>query len=125
MDFLPQDLQHLIAEGYINIRRHPEAKGRVTPAAIAGLVATQAALLDQAASRVAAGGVLVYAVCTFTRAEGPDQVAGFLARHPEFALEAPPLPPALAAAVVEDGAVRTWPHRHDADGFFAARLRRR
>ncbi len=107
------------------IRRHPEAKVRVTPAAIAGLVATQAALLDQAAPRVAPGGALVYAVCTFTRAEGPAQLAAFLARHPDFVLEPPPLPAEVSAAVLDQGAVRTWPHRHDADGFFVARLRRR
>ena len=107
------------------IRRHPEAKGRVTPAMIAELVALQATLLDQAATRVAPGGVLVYAVCTFTRAEGPDQLAAFLAQHPDFALEAPPLAAAVAAAVLDGLVLRTWPHRHDADGFFAARLRRR
>jgi 16S rRNA (cytosine967-C5)-methyltransferase len=106
------------------VRRHPEAKARLTAAAVAGLAATQAALLDAAAARVAPGGALVYAVCTFTRAEGPDQLAGFLARHPGFALAAPPLPAAAAAAMLVDGALRTWPHRHDADGFFAARLRR-
>jgi len=107
------------------VRRHPEAKARVTAASVAGLAAAQAALLDQAAARVAPGGVLIYAVCTFTRAEGPDQLAAFVARHPAFTVEPPPLPAEVAAAVVEGGAVRTWPHRHDADGFFLARLRRR
>lgn len=107
------------------VRRHPEAKTRITAAAVAGLAAAQAALLDQAAARVAPGGVLIYAVCTFTRAEGPDQVAAFVGRHPAFAVEPPPLPAEVAGVVVEGGAVRTWPHRHDADGFFLARLRRR
>ncbi len=103
------------------LRRHPEAKARLTAADLAGLAVTQAALLDAAAARVAPGGALVYAVCTFTRAEGPEQLAGFVARHPEFAVE----PPAGAlAALAEGGALRTWPHRHGADGFFAVRLRR-
>ena len=106
------------------IRRHPEAKARITAASVAQLAVVQATLLDHAAARVAPGGVLVYAVCTFTRAEGPDQLAAFLGRHADFVLEAPPLPADIAAAVVEGGAVRTWPHRHDADGFFIARLRR-
>jgi hypothetical protein len=26
--------------------------------------------------------------------------------------------------VDEDGSLKTWPHRHGVDGFFAARLRR-
>ncbi len=102
------------------LRRHPEAKARVTAADVAALARTQAALLDAAAARVASGGVLVYAVCTFTRAEGADQLAAFLARHADFTVEAP----AGHAHVDETGAIRTWPHRDGADGFFAVRLRR-
>lgn len=102
------------------LRRHPEAKARITAADVAGLAKTQAALLDAAAARVASGGVLVYAVCTFTRAEGPDQLAGFLARHKDFTVEHP----AGTSHADASGAVRTWPHRDGADGFFAVRLRR-
>jgi 16S rRNA (cytosine967-C5)-methyltransferase len=102
------------------LRRHPEAKARVTAADVASLARTQAALLDAAAARVASGGVLIYAVCTFTRAEGADQLAAFLARNKDFTVEAP----AGHAHVDETGAIRTWPHRDGADGFFAVRLRR-
>jgi 16S rRNA (cytosine967-C5)-methyltransferase len=102
------------------LRRHPEAKARVTAADVAALAKTQATLLDAAAARVGSGGVLVYAVCTFTRAEGADQLAAFLARHKDFTVEAP----AGHAHVDETGAIRTWPHRDGADGFFAVRLRR-
>jgi 16S rRNA (cytosine967-C5)-methyltransferase len=72
------------------------------------------------------GGLLVYAVCTFDRRECEDVVAAFLRAHPRFAIE-----DAAAAggrvpwARLTDaaGAVRTWPHRDGADGFFAVRLR--
>lgn len=104
------------------IRRHPEAKARLSPRDVATLAATQATLLDAAAARVAPGGTLVYAVCTFTRAEGPAQLAAFLARHPDFTV-APP-PPALARFADASGALRTWPHRGGADGFFIVRLSR-
>jgi 16S rRNA (cytosine967-C5)-methyltransferase len=66
------------------LRRHPEAKWRLSSADVAELAALQARLLDACAARVAPGGVLVYAVCTFTEREGPRQVAAFLERHPEF-----------------------------------------
>jgi 16S rRNA C967 or C1407 C5-methylase (RsmB/RsmF family) len=50
-------------------------------------------------------------------------VARFLGRHPAFKLE-PPVDPVLHPFLDAQGLVRTLPHRHDADGFVAARLRR-
>lgn len=100
------------------LRRHPEGKWRRRPAEIRVLADLQARLLDAVAPRVRPGGVLVYSVCTFTREEGEGQARAFLARHPEYRVE-----PAEAFADA-DGFVRTWPHLHDFDGFFAVRLRR-
>lgn len=121
------------------LRRHPEAKARLVAADIERMAALQRALLEAVAPRVKPGGLLVYSVCTFTREEGPAQLEAFLGRHPEFTGEAPPGPgsdPAGAPAGVDwqalaspdaaaPGVIRTWPHRHGADGFFLARLRRR
>jgi 16S rRNA (cytosine967-C5)-methyltransferase len=90
------------------LRRHPEAKWRRTPGDVAALAALQARLLDALAPRVRPGGLLVYSVCTFTDEEGPGQLARFVAAHPDFRADGEPL--------------RTWPHRDDADGFFAVRL---
>jgi 16S rRNA (cytosine967-C5)-methyltransferase len=105
------------------LRRHPEAKWRGGDAS-AELLELQRALLDAVAWRVAPGGRLVYSVCTFTDEEGPRQVEGFLAAHPEFGIEAPGEPP-LGPLIDGSGALRTWPHRHDADAFYTVRLRRR
>lgn len=107
------------------LRRHPEAKWRLGPDDLVRLAAVQARMLDALASRVAPGGTLVYAVCSFTEAEGPAQVRAFLGRHPAFELAPPPPAPVPWDGLVDpDGALRTWPHRHGADAFFAARLRR-
>jgi 16S rRNA (cytosine967-C5)-methyltransferase len=92
------------------LRRHPEGKWRRRPEEIAELAALSRRLLDAVAGRVRPGGALVYSVCTFTDEEGAGQVRALLARDPAFALE-------------EE--LATWPHRDDADGFYAARLRRR
>ncbi len=115
------------------LRRHPEARQRIGAQDVKGLVALQRQLLEALAPRVMPGGVLVYSVCSYLDAEGPQQLAEFLGRHPEFV----PLPPALTGAfdaaaapappLIDEsalGALRTWPHRHDADGFYALRLRR-
>jgi 16S rRNA (cytosine967-C5)-methyltransferase len=88
------------------LRRHPEAKWRDRPDSVE-LAALQKQMLDALAPR--AKHVLVYSVCTFTDEEGPRQRDAFLAAHPEF----------RAAAELT-----TWPHRDDADAFFAVRFER-
>jgi len=88
------------------LRRHPDAKWRLSPETVPRLADLQRQLLDAVAKRLAPDGVLVYAVCTFTRAEGPDQIAAFAARS--------------GMRVVDER--RTWPP--DADAFYIARLER-
>jgi len=109
------------------LRRHPEALLRRTEADVTLLAATQRRMLDVVAPLVAPGGVLVYAVCTFDRAEGEDIVSAFLSSHPEFQ-PAPPTDASIAWSRLEGAAphlIRLWPDRDDADAFFAARLQRR
>jgi 16S rRNA (cytosine967-C5)-methyltransferase len=81
-------------------------------------------MLETLEPLVAMGGVLVYSVCTFERLECEDVVATFVGAHPEFRVEAPAASERVPWARLVDAAgfVRTWPHRDDADAFFAARL---
>ena len=88
------------------LRRHPDAKWRLQPGDVPRMAALQTQLLDAVVRRLAPGGALVYSVCTFTRAEGPDQVRALAAR-------------AGLRVVVEH---RTWPPA--ADAFYLARLER-
>jgi 16S rRNA (cytosine967-C5)-methyltransferase len=109
------------------MRRHPESKWRVTEAEVAKMSALQRALLDALVDRLAPGGVLVYSVCTFTAEEGPEQIAGLLRAHPELQVEVPatrPGAPPWRDLLEADGSLRTFPHRHGADAFYAIRLRR-
>jgi len=98
------------------LRRHPEAKWRVAEAEVAEMAALQRGLIDAVAARVRPGGALVYAVCSFTDEEGPRQIDSFLERWPDYQ---------PAASDGEPICLRTWPHRHDADAFYAVRLQRR
>jgi len=111
--------------GLGTLRRHPELRWRRREDDLGRLAILQGQLLAGAAPLVRPGGTLVYAVCTPMRAETDDVVARFLGAHPRFAREsaAPYLPARAAALVSADGTLRTWPHRHDLDAFFAARLR--
>jgi 16S rRNA (cytosine967-C5)-methyltransferase len=88
------------------LRRHPDAKWRLQPGDVQRLADLQRQLLDAIVKRLAPGGVLVYSVCTFTRAEGPDQVAALVAR--------------TGLRLVAEH--RSWPP--DADAFYVARLER-
>jgi 16S rRNA (cytosine967-C5)-methyltransferase len=90
-------------------------------AAWSGLVETQSAILETASTRVAPGGVLVYAVCTLTKPEGDTVVERFLDAHKDFsAVEGSAALPARLrpARVVLDAAT------DGTDGFMAWRLRR-
>ena len=110
------------------LRRHPEALARRAPADLAPLAATQSRMLETIAPLVLPGGSLTYSVCTFDRQECEAVIEGFLRSHPMFRIEqgserAGASSVAWEALTDAGGFVRTWPHRHDADAFFAVRLR--
>jgi 16S rRNA (cytosine967-C5)-methyltransferase len=86
------------------LRRHPENRWWWTPDAIARLQDLQRRLIADAARLVEPGGRLVYATCSVLRAEDEE-----VAR-------------ALPGWTVERE-LRTWPHRDEVDGFYAAVLR--
>lgn len=113
--------------GLGTLRRHPELRWRREAADLDRLARLQGAILDGVAAHVAPGGVLVFAVCTLSAAENEEQVHGFLKHHDGFDVEhaATVLPPNVHVLVTAEGFLRTLPHRHGLDGFFAARLRRR
>ncbi|MFN2378530.1 MAG: 16S rRNA (cytosine(967)-C(5))-methyltransferase RsmB [Candidatus Binatia bacterium] len=112
--------------GLGTLRQHPEIRWRRRPDDLEDLARRQGSVLRAAAALVKPGGRLVYSTCTIARIENEDVVAAFLAAHPEFTRETrDTLPPSVAALCDEDGTLRTFPHRHGIDGFFAVRLRRR
>ncbi|HET7823966.1 MAG TPA: RsmB/NOP family class I SAM-dependent RNA methyltransferase, partial [Anaeromyxobacter sp.] len=104
------------------LRRGPDVRWRLDPARFAGLPALQLAILSRAARHVRPGGVLGYATCTFRRAENEEVALAFEAAEPGFERVAAHAPAAVRTA---DGFLRTWPHRHGTDAFFAAVWRRR
>ena len=81
----------------------------------------QAEILDSGAQLVRSGGRLVYSTCTFAPEEDEMAVSAFLARHPEFTLEAADAP---WFEEVEPGMYRMWPHKLLGEGHFAAVLRK-
>ena len=96
---------------------------KLDPAREAELLATQSAILDTAAQLLKPGGRLVYSTCTIDPAENQQQVAAFLARHPEFEVVTPAvaLPEGLTAG--EHG-ILSVPTRTGMDGFFLCVLQK-
>ena len=96
---------------------------KLEPAREAELLATQSAILDTAAQLLKAGGRLVYSTCTIDPAENQQQIAAFLARHPEFTVVEPAaaLPAGMTAG--EHGALSV-PTRTGMDGFFLCAMQK-
>ncbi len=102
-------------------RRHPDARWTVTADEIPRLAAEQLRLLEVASTRVKPGGLLVYTVPTLTRTETTGVVEAFLRSHPGFQLQ--PFPHPLEDTTT-GGTLSIWPHLHDCDGRFIARMSR-
>jgi 16S rRNA (cytosine967-C5)-methyltransferase len=108
------------------LARVPDIKYRRTEADVMANGRMQAKLLENLAGFVKPGGRVVYSVCTFEPEETDGVVEVFLKKRPDFVLEGAGgyVPEESAALVDGQGFLRIYPHRHRADGFFAARLKR-
>jgi len=112
--------------GLGTLRRHPDAKWRVRPADPARLAEIQRTLLRQAATVLRPGGALVYSACTVLAEENEEIASRFLLGSSDFApLPRDRVPDEVKSVTDANGFLRTHPHIHDADGFFAARFERR
>jgi 16S rRNA (cytosine967-C5)-methyltransferase len=107
------------------IHHNPEGKWWKSPTDPERLAVTQLAILENAATMLKLGGILLYATCSTTETENEQVIDEFLKGNPEFMIE--PVSSRLkmlAEMETERGFFRSWPHRHGMDGFFAARLRK-
>ncbi|MFB0611253.1 RsmB/NOP family class I SAM-dependent RNA methyltransferase [Aurantiacibacter poecillastricola] len=99
-------------------RRNPEARWRLTPAALERLVTLQAHVLDVASKLVRPGGSLTYVTCSLLDEEGAGQLERFLAANPDWSVDTPTLP----LGTTRGAGIRLSPSRDGTDGFFIARI---
>jgi 16S rRNA (cytosine967-C5)-methyltransferase len=97
------------------VRRHPDIKWLRRPGDIGGFAAAQVEILDALWRTLAPGGTMLYATCSLFAEENADQVAAFVARHPD------------ALRLPTHNEKHEWQLTPDADqdGFFYARLAKR
>ena len=101
-------------------RRNPEARWRLTPDQLARYGSIQARLLDLATALLRPGGRLGFVTCSLLDAEGANQAAAFLLRHPEWTAE----DLSLGAGEHRGPGLRLAPSRDGTDGFFVACFRK-
>ncbi|MBE5794728.1 MAG: 16S rRNA (cytosine(967)-C(5))-methyltransferase RsmB [Clostridiales bacterium] len=103
----------------------PDIKQRLKAEDIPAIVETQKQLLDTLCTYVKVGGTLVYSTCSILPEENSQQVAAFLERHPNFALETLPVSfPESLRKQQGDYGLQLQAYRDGVEGFFIARLRR-
>ena len=102
--------------------RHPDARWRVSPEALATLAAESGRLLRSLADVVAPGGLLFFATCSLEPEENDVQIDAFLAADRRFRREPPASVP--SELLTPAGDLMLLPHVHGTDGAYASRLRR-
>jgi 16S rRNA (cytosine967-C5)-methyltransferase len=100
-------------------RRRPELLWRPARTGLSRLARLQVRIAAGSASLLRPGGVLVYSVCTFPRAETDAACDALLAKAPFLRPDPFPGPDGNLAE-----RARLWPHQHGTDAMFVARFRR-
>jgi len=100
----------------------PSAKWRLTKRSILGMAEVQWEMLDQCAGYVKEGGFLVYSTCSITVEENEMLIERFLKWHPEFELVETLPKIGLPGLRGQTKCQRLYPHLHDCNGFFVAKL---
>jgi 16S rRNA (cytosine967-C5)-methyltransferase len=99
------------------IRRNPDVKYRHKASDLARFGERQLAILRAASALLKPGGLLVYCTCSTEPEEGENVIHELLKTSGDFFN--------IKGVPVGDEFMRTYPHSHDMDGFFGARLKRR
>jgi 16S rRNA (cytosine967-C5)-methyltransferase len=105
--------------GLGTLQSRPDLRWRTSPERIADTAALQARILAAGAAALRPGGVMVYSVCTISRAEGETVAEQFLVDNEAFT------PDPFEGSDPGTSHLQLLPHSDGTDGFFVARFRRR
>jgi 16S rRNA (cytosine967-C5)-methyltransferase len=102
----------------------PSAKWQIDLRTIRHLSVLQYNMLESSSEKVNLGGSLVYSTCSVMLEENEYLIEKFLKNHPNFTLIDTEPNIGLPALRDQKGAQRLYPHIHDANGYYIAKLRK-
>lgn len=106
------------------LSKKPEIRWKREPEDIFQLNELQRKLLNSAVKYLKPGGVIVYSTCSTEKEENMDIVNDFLEKNPDFKIDNA-TQYVKSDLVNAEGCIETFPHKHNIDGSFAARLIRK
>lgn len=106
--------------GFGVLAKKPELRYK-DPSQSDGLPDIQLAILNNACRYTRVGGTLVYSTCTILPSENECNIKRFLDTHPNFELAEW----SVGNIHAENGMLTLYPHIHETDGFFIAKLVRK
>ncbi len=106
-------------------RKLPSAKWRITQSSVNRMAEIQWRLIKNCAENVKSGGTLIYSTCSITVEENERIIERFLKWHPEFSLVE--ITPKLGLSGLRGlgECQRLYPHIHQCNGFFIAKMLRK
>lgn len=103
----------------------PAAKWRLTPHSIEKMTDIQWRMINNCSEQVAEGGVLTYSTCSITLEENENIIERFLRTHSDFQLV--DIEPKIGVPGLKgfEQCQRLYPHMHQCNGFFIAKLQKK
>ncbi|MDR2700115.1 MAG: NOL1/NOP2/sun family putative RNA methylase [Nitrososphaerota archaeon] len=104
--------------------KQPSAKWRLSQKSIGNMAEVQQQMITNCAQHVATGGYLIYSTCSITVEENEMIIERFLKEHPDFHLVEITPEFGLPGLHGLTQCRRLYPHLHDCNGFFIAKLKK-
>lgn len=104
--------------------KQPSAKWRLSQKSIENMAEVQQEMINNCSQKVAPGGYLTYSTCSITVEENEMVIERFLREHPDFHLVE--ISPELGSPGLRGltQCRRLYPHLHQCNGFFIAKLQK-
>lgn len=102
----------------------PSAKWRLTEKSVESMAKVQWEMLNRSKEYVKDGGSMVYSTCSIALEENEMLIEKFLKWHPEFTLVETLPKIGLTGFRGQTRCQRLYPHLHDCNGFFVAKLQK-